>query len=595
MLTLFSLAACDGGDNAPPDDGDKEPSGKAEYTIVVSDHSGSVPDYDVNIELFKDGERVTMRRADKDGKVKLELDRGNYTFTIRSSKKELYYDEAQCVLSAERITADVRLYTKPEDSYPIYPPFRDVNGTETRNEVYEAKIIGVGAYYVEIDRADMAYFIFDPDEGGVYKVSVADKSIDIGYYGNPHAVQNMKLLETNDGSFEIPVYDSSIGTETSAMMVFGLSTATAKNAIVIVERMGDIPPGPPETIVVPSELPSKFDKVDYLNHRLVNVSVTDSEAKVVYSESDGFYHYGTVNGPIVYVRITSATPYGLAAFSEIETRLWENIYDENGEVAERLIYNQLINAYEAICDENGICPLTNELVSMLKGVGEQFGWWNFKNSGRNIFEYDKDGTLTGVNELTIVKGNEWMFPLCYVEEFVYGEDSPIYVTPSEEKSFSVMVRENGAVGFVSYKAATIVIKDAEGITLSYGGHTYTADENGEIRVVLKASELSFSISGPDRASVSFTFEGVATYYTPIENADFSVGIKDGKTAFVVVDKTATLVINDAEGLTVTYGGESFTPDADGRITVVITADDMSFGIDCEENRYVMFTFVNVNK
>ncbi len=588
VLMLVPLAGCDNGTETPT-----PPTGPAEYTVIVSDHSGNVPEFNVLVEFFdQSGERLSMKRIDSEGKVKIELERGSYTFVVKSNET-LYYDESECVLTAEKLTAEVKLYTTPEDSYTIYPPFSDENGEESRATPYEAMIIGVGASYVEIDRTDMAYFIFNAEQGGMYRVSVTDKSIDLGYYGNPHAVQDIKLLETADGAFEIPIYDSSIGSETSAMIVIGLSSATAKNAVIVIERIGDIPPGPPETMLAAKELPKDFDKVDYLNHRLVNVSVTDRNAKVVFNEADGYYHYGTENGPIVYVRIASASPYGLAALSEIETRLWKNIYDDDGEVSERIIYNQMIKSYEAVCDENGICPLTSEVVEMIKSVGEQLGWWDFENSGRNIFMYDSDGNLTDINELTIAKGNEWMFPLCYVEEFVYGEESPIRVNPVEEKNYSVMVRENGAVSFVSEKAATLVIENASGITVTYGGKAYTAGQDGIIRVMLRANDLAFSLSGPDRATVSFAFEQVATYLSPVANAEFSVVVKTDAPVAIVLEKNATLVIEDADGLTVIYGDQRVTAGADGRLTLDITESNLEFVIETNENKNITFTFTDV--
>ncbi len=589
VLMVFALSACE---NTPPEE-TPEPEGPVEYTVSVSDYNGEVPEYNVLVEFYNEaGERLSMKKINAEGKVTIELERGNYTFLVKSNET-LYYDEAECTLTAEKLTAEVKLYTTPDSSHTIYPPFNDENGNETRSEAYEAKIIDVGANYVEIDRTDMAYFIFDAKEGGVYSVRVIDTSVDIGYYGNPHAVQNIKLIDSQNGGFEIPIYDSSIGGETSAMIVIGLSSETAKNAVIVVTRIGDIPPGIPDTVVSATELPSVFNKVDYLNNKLVDVDVTDRNAKVVYNESDGFYHYGTENGPIVYVRVSSASKHGIAAFSEIETRLFRAVYDDNGELIQKLVYNQLIDDYEAVCDQNGICPLTTEFMSMIKNVGEQFGWWDFENTARNIFMYDADGNLTNINDLTIVKGNEWMFPLCYVEEFVYGVETPIKVNPAADKNYSVMVREDGAVKFVSDKAATLVIKDAVGITVNYDGSAYTADENGYIRVTLKANELAFSVAGPNRATVNFTFESIAAYYTPVTGGEFSVAVKADEPAVIVLEKTATLIIDDASGVTVIYAGESYTANAQGKITVIVTADELELVIECTENKNVMFTFENV--
>ncbi len=598
VLAIFALSACDSGDGNTPG-GDETPTGEIKYTVKLTDYKGEPANFkDIVVEFYKEGsdEPVATRMVSKSGTVSAKLDSGKYTFRIILNEGvKSHYDEASCVLTADKPETEVVVYQIPaETQYTVYPPFRNENGDETRNEPYNPKVFGVGGYYAELDRTDMSYFLFAADKGGVYRIGTTDKTVDIGYYGDPNVIQNRKLLETKDGAFEINILQSSLGEGSIGMIVVGISSNDVKNVILTAERIGDIPPGPPEKIIQAEQLPGNFGKVDYLNHRLVNVSVTDRNAKVVYNESDGYYHFGNENGPIVYVRVASSSPYGLAAFSEIETRLWKNIYDENGEIVEQWIYNDLIKFYEAICDQNGICPLTTEFMNMIKNVGEQFGWWDFESEGRNIFAYDSDGNQTDVNELTIVKGNEWMFPLCYVEEFVFGVDSPIKVLPVADKNYSVMVRENGAVSFVSTKAATLIIKDADGIAVNYGGSVYTALD-GEIRVVLKAGELGFSLTGPDRASVSFTFESVGVYVTPRENIDFAITVDAEKASAIVIDKTATLVIENAEGLTVTYAGAVYSPDENGQIKVVITAEDMEFFVESNEKKYVEYTFVNVNK
>jgi hypothetical protein len=94
------------------------------------------------------------------------------------------------------------------------------------------------------------------------------------------------------------------------------------------------------------------------------------------NETDGYYHLGTADGPIVYIDLNAETPY----IASIETicanqRIGVYVYDDNGEFVKKLSFSELFVQYEF-----GRVPLTEKLAYAIKTFGEWQGWWDFSKS-----------------------------------------------------------------------------------------------------------------------------------------------------------------------------------------------------------------------
>ncbi len=503
LILSVSVVACGGGGENTSTE--TEADDRAVYTIGVVDYLGNVPEVDVLIEVKKDGATVGMKKADTNGQVAFELEKGDYTFVPTAAKGNFYYDADSCTLSAEKTEACVTLYSVAGEKQTIYPYFE----REGDRIEYGAATVSEGATHVEIDRTDMAYYVFAPTRGGVYKISyISEKELTLGYFGDANVVLTESAARVEDRSFEIEVQNGSVGTDGGGTlrMVVGLGSAEAKDAILVIERVGDPAQTMGWTDVLATQLPQNYEKTDYLNHELVNVSIIDPAVKVVYNSADGYYHYGSENGPVVYVRISSAGPY-LASFTEIceTTRLYKLFYDEKGELIKKESYNELIAAYAAICDGNGVCPLTDEIIRMIKNNAEQMKWWDFSESGNNIFGPDMDGNESGVTESNLVKENAWMFVCCYVNQFVYGGDLAINVAVSSTAEYSAIVKAGEPLNFKAGTKATLTVKDAQGLTVNYNGQSYTANADGVIEVLMDAEKVTFTVSSATEKAFTFTF------------------------------------------------------------------------------------------
>ncbi len=501
LMLLLVLASCNG--NTPEQTTEEtQPNGPSVYTISVTDYKGNAPETDVLVEVKKGDETVGMKKADGKGRVSFELERGDYTFVPTAAGGEYYYDAEECVLSADKTDATVVIYKKSGDKATIYPSF----GSNDERSAYDAALVGEGATYVEIDRDDIAYYIFTPTRGGIYSVScIADGEVGLGFYGDANVVRDDDIAKLDEnGAFRFEVKNGSVGTDFGGTLrlVIGLRSATVDNAIIVVERIGDPEKEVEWTNIPASELPANFERTDMLNHKLVNISVTDPSVKLVYSDEDGCFHYGSESGPVVYMRISSSTKF-LNSFTEIcETAAMCRIYyDESGKVSRKDGYNEMIAAYAEICDGNGVCPLTNELMLMLQNVGEHMGWWDFGETGNQIFTNDYDtGEATGVTKDNIVKGNEWMFALCYVEKFVGGSaDKPIGLQVSDTLTYYAELVADGTLYFTATANAQLTIEGAAGISVKCGDVTYTADAEG--RITLNTAENDIIEMTSDKSGV----------------------------------------------------------------------------------------------
>ncbi len=504
-LAAMLLTACTAEPGTPSVTTGAPDDGKATYTVTVVDYRGQALDTDVLVEVLKDGESMGLRKADAEGKTSFKLERGDYTFTI-ATKDELYYDTAECVLSADRTEATVAVYQAVTEKSTIYVQFGDA---EKDHAAYEAPLIGEGATYVEIDRTDLAYYLFAPTRGGIYRFTcISDEEITLGYYGDSNVVLLNNAASVENGSFELEFKNGTYTGSTAFRIVIGLSSATAKNAVLAIERIGDPVPVVPWDNISATQLPDSFERTDYLNHTLVNFDVTDPELSVVYSEADGFYHLGTEDGPVIYLRVSSDNPF-LPSFVELcETANLCKYFYEDGKVVKKESYNALFAAYAEICDGNGVCPLTPELKQAIQNIGDHMKWWNFTAQGNNIFTTTSDGNSTGVNASNLVLENAALFACCTVEEFVLGTSAaPVALTPANATTYYAIVKADEPLCFTKdgTTEGTLTIENAEGLTLHIGNQTYTADANGKLTLVLGAEVTALEITSSETRAFSFTF------------------------------------------------------------------------------------------
>lgn len=522
LCVCFAFASCNGGEAEPSE---------ITYEITVKDFKGNVPQKAIYVEIFKlvegaESEFVEMNRLSDEGKYQVTLSTSEkYELKLSSADGEIAYDKSKCILEKTKTNIEITVYDSATSTTEIWVPVVDSEGKPIENEFgigqsaeYDAPVVSEGATYVTLD--GISYFIFVPVKGGIYRFSYeADSLLAIEYRGSVNFVQKQNAAETIDGAFEIEVLDSGIGTSNTGTTTIVIAMyGKSDNAVLKIERIGDPKPVVPFT----DKQAEQVSKDDYhyglLNYTIKNVDLKDKNLTVV-KGSDGFYHIGDENGPVVLIRLGTASLY-LGPLKDITSLVCVE-YDDEGNVILKERYNDLINAYLDKTDSSGVCPLTDELKYVIEKVGAYNGW--FEGDGSLFVEYsvDGEGNVTSMPMVGIVGANKWLFACCYVEANTKGtEESPMSIKTSNDvfdqqsgtttpaTVYTVKLEANGTFYLKGTTRGILTIESGKDVTITFGGTDYTADEDGLIYIEMDVANPQFSITlgGTEEKIVSFTFK-----------------------------------------------------------------------------------------
>ena len=236
----------------------------------------------------------------------------------------------------------------------------------------------------------------------------------IGYYGAPHFVQETNAAEDlANNAFTQSVNEGMIGKDSSgtAVLVIGIDSQSATECVLNIERTGDpawnVSDEPWTEYVCKNEIkPFTLDIKDGLKLTYVDIRGKAEDYKVVFNETDGYYHMGSEDGPVVYINLGKDAPnvslqvviMGDGAAGGAPIRHY--FYDENGEFIKKEDYTEILTKYFVNMDENySVYPLNEDLVYIITNACS--GWWT-SDDPNYIFE--------GCNpELG------WLFACCYIE------------------------------------------------------------------------------------------------------------------------------------------------------------------------------------
>lgn len=401
-LTSFVLASCEGKDVLPAE---------LEYKVTVKDALGNPYGSEVLVKFMKNGTRVAMQPCDENGVAAKTLATAQYDVELQfTSDENAYYYDADILLTETESATEVILSKKiTTEAIPLFAPTGET----------EAFDVFVGCTYIELSTEARNYFIFRPTEAGKYKFSIiGSENARLGYYGAPHFVQEQNLSETDDNTVIISVHPSMISNEGSGTSTYVLGVDTAdsnvNNAILAIERIGDhdkTTQDEPWDIYKKTVDLSQYVLPEGLEIKEFDLTAATSEYDIVFNESDGFYHIGDANGPLVYVRLTKDNQY-ISCFMNILDRsgVSRYFYDEDGNFERRVSYSECLLEYIAVADEKeGVYPLTEDLKHIIIQRGEYVGWWDIETPGY-LF---KD--INGNNDSSINPELAWLLMCCYAE------------------------------------------------------------------------------------------------------------------------------------------------------------------------------------
>ncbi len=513
LLLALSLclvfSACNGGNQEPSE---------VTYTITVKDFKGNVPEKAIYVEIFKlveglEPEFVEMDRLNEEGKYQTTLPSSEkYEVKLSSADGEISYDKNSCILEKTKTSVEIKVYDATTNTTEIWAP------TEDDTEEYDAPIVKEGAAFVELD--GVSYFVFVPTRGGIYKFSYeASAELAIEYRGSTNFVQRQNAAETVDGAFELEVLDSGIGTsDTGTTTIVIALYGECDNAVLVVERTGDPKPIVPFTDKQAEQVSKDNYHYGLLNYTIKNIDLKDKSLTVV-KGSDGYYHIGDENGPVVLIRLGTASPY-LGALKDIQNLVCVET-DQDGNVTLKESYTGLISAYLNKCDSSGICPLTDELKYVIEKAGAYNGWFEGDRSLFVEYSVDGEGNVSATPMVGIVSANKWLFACCYAEPNTKGtETSPASIKTSNDvfnpqngetipaTVYTVKLEANSSFYLKGTTRGILTITAGQNVTVSFNGTDYTADSDGLIYIEMDVSAPAFTITlgGDEEKIVSFTFK-----------------------------------------------------------------------------------------
>lgn len=382
-------------------------STEAEYQVSVVDALGNPCGSGVIVRFMKGDVQASMQVVNEDGTAIKTLPRDDYSVELAFTGDEsaFHYDTQDLVLSSANTQVQVVLsHALTGEGVSLH-----ANG-----KAYDAYSVFEGCTYVTLHEG-RNYFLFTPKEAGTYEISVPVGIAGVGYYGAPHFVQEYSAVEVIDNKVQVSVKASMIGTGNTGttVLVLGLDAEAESDCILAVKRIGepiwDVSDEPWTVYQTTAQL-SPFSLPEGTKLTDFDVTASSDTYQLVYNESDGFYHVGSVDGPLVLVRLTQRSQYldDLKTVAE-KSHVCKYFYDENGGFIKKESYNECLLDYFTFVDEaTGTYPLTEDLKYIIQQRGEYYGWWNTESRSGCIFVDDNGAVLPGLNTEIA-----WLFLCCY--------------------------------------------------------------------------------------------------------------------------------------------------------------------------------------
>ncbi len=402
-----SSKPANGNENSNNNDSDNN-SKEVEYSVYAIDGKGN-PIANLIVEIKGDS-YSGMKTTSAKGVAKFTAEKGKYTIKFVSPAKDYYYDTDKCVLSESVTSITVSLLEKAKVTGSVNafsPKINDYKDCPSYD-------ISEGMLYAPVTNGEMTYFIFVPIRSGTFEISVSgDTELELGYYGMPIYVHQNSLYDITDNKFELEIHNYNIGAtrDTTSTYVIGVKTVDGDdgNCILSVTRTGDAPwsieDEPWRVATADKKYLVKYEGES--GKKLKDIDIL-SKPQVVFNENDGYYHYGTADGPLVLIRLDSDAKFLNASLLDIcdTSTFGIHVYNDDGSFAYKERYNELLYEYKDICDANGVCPLNEQLAQIIKDFGESKGWWQASSAPGYIF---------GSAPAYKYPDYAWLFCCCYYE------------------------------------------------------------------------------------------------------------------------------------------------------------------------------------
>ena len=359
-----------------------------DYTVHVVDPDGN-PYTDLLVRFeSSDGSVSTTEPVDASGKATARLLKTNYIVTLvfnAGQSNSMGYEPTSAYLTPDNCAITVQL--APGVSGTMEMLF--VNGMD-----YEAYNVAAGLTYVELTGTDIRFFLFTPEETGIYTFTTTNPNAAIGYWSTSFFAFDCTADYVTDNVCTLEV--KSVG-PTYVISVSGGEGISG--TILKIVRTGDIQENP---MVYETYEGTSTPTTPYVAEVTGTKTYLDmSTRQKLFKGEDGLYHLGSADGPVVYMDL-KGTRYGISVSAVVgNSAMVRYEFDENGKPIKRIDYTNCMLSYVNNADATyGVYPLTDDLMTIMQNHGNHAGWYNPDNA---TYLFDSDPVLDGQG---------WMFLLC---------------------------------------------------------------------------------------------------------------------------------------------------------------------------------------
>lgn len=365
-----------------------------------------------------------------------------------------------------------------------------VAGPDKSNFSTEVTIRNEGTQSITVASADKyATVIFAPAVTGIYEItSLGDFDTKIECY----AGNGLKYDEDDNGgdgnNFKYSIRIEQVSAPIVTFRIFVKGNATFPATFNIkVTKTGEIEiiKDPDEEIVEAKQIGSAvYDGTGAFT------AVDLSTAQTAVLGDDGYYHLGTIDGPVLVAKLAKAfrnfgifTTENPNAGGRAATPYYVHFrtYDENHNTTGVYNYISFLEAYKDKCNNDGVYPVNAEIKLMLERWAA----------------YSIDQYTFGIETLgTIVKGNEWLIPCGYYTDgtsapnpeddvitgrYTNGNADEEYILTVDIDGSYVITSEGGMLGTTEVESGTW-IKNSENnytFTIAFFDDTYTVTRDAQ--------------------------------------------------------------------------------------------------------------------
>ena len=358
------------------------------YSVAVTDYFGN-PLNGVTVSFQKNGTTVGMKTVDAAGMATKVLEAGTYTVSLAFNGGSYYYESV--TLTAEMPSATIATV-----------PY--LSGDYVDSYMGEMYCVSAGATYAQLQAGVVNYFLFAPTQAGYYSFTTADPADVISYWGGSlfYIADQTASVEYVNNTFKLNIKQEAVDNG----LTYNIGVTGSDGCILVIQRLGDaltdfydLPWSTEwmEGVELPGE---QFRVTD--TGSLTYMDVSSSYTLVL--GSDCYYHVGSADGPVLYLRLDEYAPY--ISFEDLLANGGMKVYffDEEGNFQKKEEYTDYMNACVTYMDATyGVYPVTETRAYILQTYGSYVNWFNPEN----------DSYLFG--SIAADPNSAWLFACCYFE------------------------------------------------------------------------------------------------------------------------------------------------------------------------------------